>query len=211
MPAYNSSDPTQQSFLKALSSGEGGGNYSVGYGGVDLSHVPVDQYGFPQWSGAITASGPTHAAGAYQFQPGTWRAVAAKFGLNFQNPKDQDAGAWQLAQQQYASATGGDLETDLQAGKFGQIQQALSSTWTSLKTGDFGQKVAAEASPGATGSTWPSWSQWISDPTGSAAHVASSYFIRGSMILVGVVVLIVALWALLSHYNAVPEAVRIGN
>lgn len=46
---------------------ESGGNYNVGYGGVDLSNAPRDQYGFPIWEGAKGPDGqPTHAFGAYQ-------------------------------------------------------------------------------------------------------------------------------------------------
>src|SRR5579862_4690930 len=129
---YTGYDPTQNSFLAALAQGETGsaglGALFEGTGGTDLSGSPTDAFGFPQWSG----TGTSHAAGIYQFQPSTWDALASQYGLNFSSAADQNAGAWDLAQQTYASKTGGDLETDLQAGKFSQIQAALASTWPSV-------------------------------------------------------------------------------
>ncbi len=78
-------------------------------------------------------------------------------------------------------------------------------------TDRFGASGNGELAPGATPSdpNTPSFS-W-SDPVGSVAGMAGSYFIRGSMIVVGSLVLLVALWALLSHYDVVPKAVAIGN
>lgn len=70
---------------------ESQGNYNVGFGGTDLSNAPLDQYGFPQWPGAIGPQGRSHAAGAYQFQPGTWGPAAAKLGIHDFSPASQDA------------------------------------------------------------------------------------------------------------------------
>jgi hypothetical protein len=70
---------------------ESGGNYNVGYGGADLSNAPLDQYGFPQWPGKMGPAGMSHAAGAYQFQPGTWRPYAEKLGIHDFSPQSQDA------------------------------------------------------------------------------------------------------------------------
>lgn len=70
---------------------EADGRYNVGTGGTDLSNAPLDQFGFPQWSGISTPKGPSHAAGAYQFQPGTWRQYAEPMGINDFSEKSQDA------------------------------------------------------------------------------------------------------------------------
>ena len=70
---------------------ESGGNYNVGYGGTDLSNAPLDQYGFPIWPGKMGPAGMSHAAGAYQFQPGTWRPYAQKLGIKDFSPASQDA------------------------------------------------------------------------------------------------------------------------
>lgn len=208
----NSGDPEQRNFLAALRAGEGGDNYWIGFGGADLSSARRDRYGFPQWAGRVTREGPTHAAGAYQFQPGTWRAIASRYGLNFANPQDQDAGAWYNAQERYARETGGrSLDADLDAGLFEQIRQGLSREWTSLRdnprqflnilTGG----ASAELAPGATDTSGtPSFFE-------SPIQAAASYFVRGGLILVGVAILLVALWALLSQNNLVPQAISLGK
>lgn len=211
MADYNPSDAYQHAFLASLAQGESGGNYSIGWGGTDLSGYPVDQYGFPKWSGGFADGRPTHAAGAYQFQPGTWSDIASRYGLNFQKKSDQDAGAWYLAQERYKAQTGGDLETALQTSKFDSVTSALSSTWTSLKSGNLANGVAAELSTGSSGSTMPGWSDWLSNPLGSAGTVVTSYFVRGAMILVGVAILLIALWALLSQSKVLPDAVSLGS
>lgn len=146
---YNPSDPIQSSFLASIAKGESGGSsnpYSVGFGGVNLSGASTNQYGFPQWGGAYTPYGPTHAAGAFQFQPGTWNSIAQQYGLNFQNPQDQNAGAWYLAQQNYTARTGGSLEDALQAGNYSSVGTALNPTWTSLTP----QSLATNMNSGAT-------------------------------------------------------------
>lgn len=199
--AYNPFDKEQRQFLSSLALGESGGDYSIGWGGTNLSGYPVDQYGFPKWSGKIGPDGISHAAGAYQFQPGTWAEVAADYGLNFQNNADQDAGAWYKAEQVYYNQTGRSLDADLDAGYLTKINSALKSTWTSVTKGNglaanIAKGIGAELTPGATatsstgGTGTPSvWS----DPVGAV----STYFVRGGMILAGIAILVVALWALL--------------
>ncbi len=66
---------------------ESGGNYTVGYGGADLSAAPLSTDGFPQWAGKDNS----HAAGAYQFEPGTWAIYADRLGITDFSPKSQDA------------------------------------------------------------------------------------------------------------------------
>lgn len=209
---YNTSDPEQRRFLAALRAGEGGNDYWVGFGGANLKSAPRDRYGFPQWSGKRTAEGPTHAAGAYQFQPGTWRGIASRYGLNFANPYDQDQGAWFNAQERYARETGGrSLDADLDAGLFERVRSALSREWTSLRDNPrqfldvLSGGASAELEPGPTDTSGtPSF--WT-----SPIQAASSYFVRGGLILVGVVILLVALWALLSQNNLVPQAISLGK
>ena len=131
--AYNPDDPAQAGFLAALAQGETGGSANsafTGTGGANLSGLATDQYGFPSWSGL----GNSHAAGTFQFQPGTWDTIAAQFGLNFQNPQDQAEGAWYLAQQTYAQQNNGaSLETALNTpSAYGTIQSSLKNVWTSV-------------------------------------------------------------------------------
>lgn len=214
MPQVVPLDPAdleQRRFLAALRAGEGGDNYWVGFSGVDLSNAPRDRWGFPQWGGKVTREGPTHAAGAYQFQPGTWRNIARKYGLDFSKPSDQDAGAWYNAQERYARETGRSLDEDLNAGLFEKVRGALSREWTSLRDNPkrflavLVGNSSAEIAPGPTDTSGtPSF--WT-----SPVQAASAYFVRGGLILVGVVILLVALWALLSQNNLVPQAISLGK
>lgn len=72
---------------------ESGNDPYKGYGGTDLSKAPLDQYGFPQWAGAIPKGGTeadrSHAAGLYQFQPDTWRRYAEPLGIKDFSPESQ--------------------------------------------------------------------------------------------------------------------------
>lgn len=206
--AYDSSDPLQRSFLGALAHGESGGfsaPYSVGYGGADLSTSPTDANGFPIWSGA----GSTHAAGAYQFQPGTWAGIASTYGLNFQNPGDQDAGAWYQAQQ--ADPT---LEADLQAGNYSKIQGLLSKIWPSV-TGSANNPQGLGGSI-AAGVGLPTDAGAAQSPADAAASanpfsVVENWFLRGGLILVGGLVVVIGLYFLLANNGMVPTPKQIAS
>ncbi len=69
---------------------ESAGNYNVGYGGVDLSDAPKNEYGFPIWEGKEGPAGISHAAGAYQFEPDTWNRYAKQLGIKDFSPESQD-------------------------------------------------------------------------------------------------------------------------
>lgn len=206
--AYNAYDTTQQSFLSALALGETGNAsnaYSVGFGGSDLTGSPVDQYGFPQWNGADGS----HAAGAFQFQPGTWDEIASQYNLNFSNPQDQNAGAWYEAQQAYSQKTGGDLETDLNAGLFTKVQSALGSIWPSVSGNAAApQGLAATLASGggatiAGGSTAAPVSSDQSQPSGILPTI-ENWFLRGGLLVVGTLVILVSLWMLMANHGIVP-------
>ena len=214
--AYNPSDTLQTQFLSALALGETGNQsnaWTEGVGGVNVSGLPTDQYGFPTWSG----NGSSHAAGAFQFQPGTWDQIASQYGLNFANPSDQQAGAWYYAQQQYAQVTGGQsLEAALQSGQYQSVQQALAAVWPSvtgnaaapqglamdLQNGvgaNLGGSGAGTSATGAGGST--------ASGGGSTGIVGTveQFFVRFGLIILGALVILVALWQLLSDRGVVPS------
>lgn len=65
--------------------------YVIGVGGADLSNAPKDATGFPQWEGTMGPQGRTHAAGAYQFEPATWRQYAEPLGIHDFSQASQDA------------------------------------------------------------------------------------------------------------------------
>lgn len=206
--AYNPYDPVQQSFLGALALGESGGFSNpamVGYGGADLSGVPANSQGFPQWSGV----GNTHAAGKYQFQPSTWNEVASEHGLNFQNPSDQDAGAWYYAQDTYERKTGGDLSTDLKSGLFSKIQNALGNAWPSV----FGNAANPHGLAGALGAgqnpdgSLKTAAEVIAERNGTESGgglfaTIENWFLRGGLIIVGLIIVGVALYFLMRDGTA---------
>lgn len=214
---YNPNDATQTSFLSSLALGETGTTPWApveGVGGTNLSSAQPDQYGFPQWSGF----GGSHAAGTYQFQPGTWDPIAAQLGLNFTSPSDQSAGAWAYAQQTYQQKTGGSLYDALQSGNYSSVQSALQSVWPSV-TGNSatGGKTLAEnlaSGIGATlnlGSTGASQvfgtapGQTVGGSSGSVLSSIEGFFVRGGLIVVGAIVLLIALWQMLSQHSALPS------
>ena len=80
----------------------------------------------------VGAGGTTTAAGRYQFVKATWDRTASAIGASDFSPKNQDRGAWWLAQQDYTKNTGRDLLADIQAGEFALIREGLSSTWEGL-------------------------------------------------------------------------------
>lgn len=208
--AYDPGNSLQNSFLSALALGESGGFSDpayVGYGGSDLSHAPTNDYGFPEWEGR----GNSHAAGIFQFQPDTWNEVAGEHGLNFQNPVDQNAGAWYYAQKEYAKDTGGSLIDALAAGDFSSIQKSLKDKWTSAggsANNPYGLAGALEgglgSAIGGTGSP--------ADPSGSVASAPTTifgaienWFLRGGLIVVGILIVVVALYVLMNNSNVIPS------
>lgn len=105
-------------------------------------------FGFPQWDGVQTPGGMTHAAGADQFEPDTWKDVCTRLfppgsKVNFRNPGDQDWSAWLLAKDVYHKATGKDLLAVLRGGDLSGVADALKSTWTSLSESTFSERYSA--------------------------------------------------------------------
>lgn len=210
--AYNPDDPLQQTFLSSLALGETGGaknGATLGVGGTDLSNSATDAYGFPQWGGF----GNSHAAGYFQFQPGTWDQVAAEHGLNFTSSTDQAAGAWYYAQQVFASKTnGGSLNDALAAGQYGTVQSALAAAWPSVlgnaaNPGGLAASMASTVSQAGTsgGGLLAGVQNFMSNPAGSVVSAVSQPLVRIGLIVVGSVIILVALWKLLSDQGVVPS------
>lgn len=209
--AYNPYDQTQQAFLAALALGESNGKdpYHQGTGGTDLSGSGTDAYGFPIWGGF----GNSHAAGAYQFQPGTWDKYAKDYNLQFQNPGDQNAGAWYLAQDTYKQKTGGDLASDLKAGKYTSIQSALAAVWPSV-TGNGASPGLANALSNGQGAQISGGNPISADTSGGEktggvfgplVDWLAQEFSRIGILFIGSIILLIALWYLLSETGAVPS------
>lgn len=225
--AYNPDDPLQTAFLSALALGETGGapnSATEGYGGVSLAGAATDSYGFPIWGG----QGNTHAAGTFQFEPSTWDAIAQEYNLNFANENDQNEGAFYLAQQ-----ADPNLENDLSTGNFSAIQTALKSIWPSV-TGnraapqglaadladsvtivgnDAATQTAANNSAGGTasGQTGSTTEQGSSGFNLFDPSTYQAFFTQGALIIVGAVIILVALWMLLSSQGVVPSPAKLGK
>jgi hypothetical protein len=214
---FNPYDPAQTGFLAALANGETGGAKNAlwtGVGGADLNGLPTDQYGFPQWQGL----GNSHAAGIFQFQPGTWDEIAATYGLNFGKPEDQSAGAWYTAQDTFAKATGGgSLEDALTSGHYDQVQQALGGTWPSvygnanLPQGLSGalpttiaQASDALGSAGSGSSAATAQTGWRIPFLSDALDNVEAFFVRGGLVLLGLIIIAIALWIILSETTPLP-------
>lgn len=112
-------------FLAAIADGESTAWNELFGGGTFDSYVD-----FPQWPGKVTPAGPTHAAGRFQFQPGTWESIAGQLGLTNYGKAAQVLGAWGNAQKVYARKTGAKLEDALLAGNLEQVARQLRSEWT---------------------------------------------------------------------------------
>lgn len=128
--------PEGKGLLTTLASYESKGDYGVLYGG---GHFTGDQ--FPQWAGRDNS----HAAGAYQFQPGTFADVQrARPDIKDFSPANQDRAAWYLAQRDYHARTGRDLTVDLKDPKQAQnIANTLQPTWTSTNKPGWAAKLEA--------------------------------------------------------------------
>jgi hypothetical protein len=204
---YDPNNAAQTSFLGALALGETGTTPWAaieGVGGTNLSSYATDQYGFPQWGGF----GDSHAAGTYQFQPGTWDALAKKYGLNFQSASDQNEGAWYYAQQVYSQKTGGSLSDALAAGDYSSVQSALAGVWPSV-TGNGSSKGLAYNLANGKGATLPGGQASTQNAPGamsvSSDSSLTSWLVRGGLLIVGALVLVVALWQMLSQHSSVPS------
>lgn len=202
--AYDPYNTVQNRFLSALALPESGGGLKglfIGTGGKDLKDAPTDEYGFPQWTGY----GNSHAAGWFQFQPGTWKPYAEKYNLNFRNPDDQKAGAWYLAQDEYAKDTGRDLQTDLASGDYSRLEQSLANQWVSVPGKlstllNKGEGADIDTRGDISMNTTPFPGNIV---TGLFPGIQNE-FARWGLLIIGAVIILIALWQLLSQTGLAP-------
>ena len=120
--------------LNVIAGPESGGRYNVRYDGspTGATFDGYDQH--PNVASPIPGTKlVSTAAGRYQFINSTWNQTAKMLGLKDFSPQSQDQGAAYLANRTYKTATGRDLEADLNdPSKYGQIADALHSQWPSI-------------------------------------------------------------------------------
>lgn len=131
-------------FLAVIREGESSNNYSALVGGgsfTDFSHHPA--------TAPITFKGVgnSHAAGAYQFQPGTWTGVASRIGAIDFGKYWQDQGAIELLRERgaYDDIANGDIASAV--GKLKSEWQMFTQSKWSVNTvvahfGEYGGSVA---------------------------------------------------------------------
>jgi muramidase (phage lysozyme) len=83
----------EQSILGQIRNAQSNGRYNELFGGGKFYDFVV----FPPWAGKTYQGIETHAAGAYQFEPETWKAAQAATLVPDFSPRSQDIAAlWLL-------------------------------------------------------------------------------------------------------------------
>lgn len=122
-------DANVRAFLAVLRAGESGGNYGALVGGgsfTDYSHHPGWTDASMTKKSAWAGRWNSHAAGAYQFQPGTFKLVSDQIGLR---------GDFSIASQDAAAIQNLKRKGALDLIRAGNVQAAWSkllTEWTSL-------------------------------------------------------------------------------
>lgn len=123
---FNQGEANVQATLEAIRLAESGGDYGALVGGGSVTDLSTHPAMPPRnWKGIRTSAGPSHAAGAYQFQPGTWRECAAALGLHDFGEEAQDKAAVFLIKRRGAY-------DDVFAGRFSVALLKLRNEWASI-------------------------------------------------------------------------------
>jgi len=117
----------------AISATEAGsrGDFNTLYGGTTWTGS-LDA--FPDWAGVLFiddngVQSITHAYGAFQFEPATWRMIAGLTGRSDVRPPSQILNALYLAYKDFKRRSGTDLLVTLKSGALDQISRYLVQTW----------------------------------------------------------------------------------
>lgn len=135
---------SRAALFNALAAGESeggrqrGSGYNVLYGGGTFRSYAR----FPTWAGVQVNGSMTHAAGRYQFQPGTFNEMQIRLDLPDFSPASQDAACWEYATLRYRRATKRDLATDLSTLTLAFMVEGLHPSWASVN-GAFQRRLLA--------------------------------------------------------------------
>lgn len=111
-------------FLQVIKIGESNDNYRALLGGGNFSSFSDH----PVYTDGFKGVGNSHAAGAYQFQPGTWKDAQTALGLPDFSPASQDAAAVYLIRRRGAY-------DDITMGRIDVAVGKLAGEWEMFKTG----------------------------------------------------------------------------
>lgn len=132
--------PEQEYVLNTIAAGEAPG-YDTLYGGHKFkSYASHPAIPIPIGNSGLSST----AAGRYQLLKKTWDSQAEKLGLKDFSPENQDAAAWNLANETYTKTTGRNLDLDAKAHSV--EWDALVRQWPSLR-----RFANPQAVPGAAG------------------------------------------------------------
>jgi hypothetical protein len=129
--------------LAAIAEGEGGSTFTILYGGSQWAGSLAT---FPSWAGKGVGNSETHAAGAFQFEPGSYGEAARISGRSSFYPQDQIQNAWDYAATIFAARySAASLHDVLQAGGNGLalIPTFLLSIWPGGCNSNFPSRYAA--------------------------------------------------------------------
>jgi hypothetical protein len=186
----------------------------------DVAFDPNDQ-AQQNLVGSIVASGLTMGGAPTSFAS-SLNDTASAHGLDLSNPSDASAAIWYTAQQDYSASTGNSLETSLQQNNFAAVQSGLAQDLptatgssgapqglaSSLLSG-IGTSIYNAINPMGAAADMVTGALGLTDNSDSTANTwgaaIENWLLRGGLIIVGVIVLAVALWLLLSDKGVVPS------
>jgi muramidase (phage lysozyme) len=121
-PPQNATEQANlDAFLALIREGESSDNYGALVGGGSFDDF-TDHPALRGWDGIVTPNGPSHAAGAYQFQPGTWLSLGGAGRYGDFGQAAQDAAALDLLKRRGAYPL-------ILSGQAGSAAYALRNEW----------------------------------------------------------------------------------
>lgn len=167
--------------------------------------------------GSILASGINIGSAPTSFSS-SLNDVASAHGLNLSSTSDESAAIWYTAQQDYITNTGQSLETTLQQNNYAAVQSGLAQDLPTVSgssgapqglaaslASSIGTAILNTIDPTGMGSAGLNTMTGIIEDTSTLGGAIENWLTRGGLILIGAVILVVALWLLLSNNGILPS------